>query len=284
VPNPFFGHITAGALRFPTVPRQRLLRPFPHFDHIGLTRSLTGAEASFNALNLKLSHHSDGLTVIATYQFSKNTDNASEDQGWAINDQWRDTYHKDLEQSVSAHDVPHSFAMSLLYELPFGRGRRFASNMPSAAEAILGGWQVATIVRLASGFPAPIRGPNPLGAYGFQVARPNLVADPEDVSDRKPETWFNAAAFANPAPYTIGNSPRYLSSLREGPIRNVDLSIAKKFRAGRYAVDLRAQMLNVFNHPQFGALSTTLGSATFGQATSVVNVPRNVQLGLRLSF
>jgi outer membrane receptor protein involved in Fe transport len=285
VPNPFFGRITAGALRFPTVPRQRLLRPFPHFDHIGLTRSLTGAEASFNALNLRFSRaFSGGLAVIATYQYSKNTDNASEDQGWAINDQWRDTFNKDLERSVSAHDVPHSFATSLLYELPFGRERRFAGNMPAAADAVLGGWQVSAIVRLASGFPAPIRAPNPLGAYGFQVARPHLVGDPEEVSDRRPQTWFNPAAFANPDPFTIGTAPRYLSNLREAPIRNVDLAIAKKFLVRRYTVDFRGEMLNAFNHPQFGGLNTTLGAATFGQATAVVNTPRNVQLGLRVTF
>ena len=285
VPNPFFGHITAGALRFPTVPRHRLLRPFPHFDHIGLTRSLTGAEASFNALNLKFSRHfSDGLAVIATYQFSENIDNASEDQGWAINDQWRDTYNKDLERSVSAHDVPHSFATSLIYELPFGRERRFASSMPAAAEAVLGGWQLATIVRLASGFPAPLRAPNTLGAYGFQVSRPNLVGDPGDVSDRRPEAWFDTAAFAAPAAHTIGNAPRYSSDVRERPIRNVDVSIAKKFAVRRYSLDFRAEMLNAFNTPQYGGLSTTFGDARFGQATGVVNLPRNVQLGLRLTF
>jgi hypothetical protein len=285
VPNPFFGRITAGALRFATVPRQRLLRPFPHFDHIGLTRSLTGAEASFNALNLRFSRaFSGGLAVIATYQYSENIDDASEDQGWAINDQWRDTFNKGLERSVSAHDVPHSFATSLLYELPFGRERRFARDLPQVAEAILGGWQLSAIVRVASGFPAPIRAPNPLGGYGFQVARPHLVGDPEAVSDRRPETWFNPAAFANPEPFTIGTAPRYPSNLREAPIRNVDLAIAKKFLVRRYTVDVRAEMLNAFNHPQFGGLSTTLGAANFGQATGVVNRPRNVQLGLRVMF
>lgn len=284
VPNPFFGVITAGALRFPTIPRQRLLRPFPQFDNISLTRSLIGAKASFNALNLRVSRNfSDGLAVVATYQFSRNIDNASEDQGWSINDQWRDAYHKDLERSVSAHDVPHSFATSLLYELPFGRQRRFASNMPSGAEAVLGGWQVSTIVRLASGFPAPVRGPNPLGAYGFQVGRPNLVGDPE-VSSQSPATWFNPAAFANPAPFTIGTSPRYLGNLRERSIRNVDLSISKRIPVARSNVEFRADMLNLFNHPQYGGLNTTLGGATFGQAAGVVNTPRNIQLGLRWMF
>jgi len=285
VPNPFFGHITAGALRFETIPRHRLLRPYPHFDHLGLTRSHTGASASFNALNLKFSRHfSDGLAVIATYQFSRNVDNASEDQGWSINDQWRDTYNKDLEKSVSAHDVPHSFATTLLYELPFGRERRFATDMPAAVDAILGGWQLSTIVRMASGFPAPIRAPNSLGAYGFQVSRPNVVGDPSDISNRTPEAWFNTAAFEAPERYTIGNAPRYMTTLRERPLRTVDLSISKKVPVRRYSFEFRADMLNLFNTPQYGNLSTFLGDARFGQATGVVNVPRNIQLGLRATF
>lgn len=286
VPNPFFGIITAGNLRFATVPRQRLLRPYPHFDSISITRSLPGAEATFNALNLKLTRHfSDGLAAIVTYQFSRNVDNASEDQGWSINDQWRDTYNKDLEKSISAHDVPHSFAASLLYELPFGRGRKLATSMPAAAEAVLGGWRLSSIVRFSSGFPAAMRAPNPLGQYGFFVARPNLTGDPSiDDPQPIPGNWFNTGAFSNPANFTIGNSPRYLGDLREQAFRNVDLSIAKTFRARAYGFELRADVMNVFNTTQFGGLDTFFGGANFGRATAAINTPRQMQIGVKASF
>jgi outer membrane receptor protein involved in Fe transport len=284
VPNPFFGHITAGSLQFEMVPRHRLLRPYPHFDSIALTRSRPEAESSFNAMNLKVARNfSAGLAVIATYQYSRNMDNASEDQGWAIGDQWRDAYNKDLDWSISAHDVPHSFAVSLIYELPFGRERRLANDLPAVADAIVGGWQVSTIIRAASGYPSPLYAQNPLGAYGFWVARPDLVGDPA-VGTRTMENWFNTTAFADPAPFTVGTGPRYDTRVREEGIRNVDLSAAKKFPVGRTSVEFRADFLNLFNSTQFGWLSTFTGDAQFGRATGVVNGPRNIQLGLRVMF
>jgi outer membrane receptor protein involved in Fe transport len=285
VPNPFFGVITGDTgLAAETVPRSQLLKPYPHFAHLGITRSLPGARGSFNALNLKLSRaFSDGLAVIATYQYSKNVDNASQDQGWANNDQWRDQYNKELERSVSAHDVPHSFAVSLIYEVPVGRDRKYGQSLPTVAEAILGGWQVSSIVRLASGYPEAVRAGDELGDFGFQVNRPNQVA-PAELDDRTPENFFNPAAFQEPAPFTIGTADRYPSDLREEPLRNVDLSASKRFAVQGYTLEFRTDILNLFNHPQFGFLDTQLGSGTFGQANGTANGSRNVQIGLRVKF
>jgi hypothetical protein len=285
VANPFFGVITGDSgLAQETVPRAQLLKPFPHFAHVGLSRSLPGAEGSFNALNLKLARaFSDGLAVIATYQYSKNIDNASQDQGWANNDQWRDQYNKELERSVSAHDIPHSFAMSLIYEVPVGRDRKYGQSLPAVAEAILGGWQVSSIIRLSSGYPEAIRTESNIEDFGFQVNRPNQVGDAR-LDDRTPERFFNTDAFQQPAPFTIGTADRYPSDLREEPIRNVDLTASKRFAVRDYTLEFRADILNVFNHPQFGFLDTFLGSPTFGQATGTVNSARNVQLGLRFRF
>jgi hypothetical protein len=285
VPNPFFGVITGDiGLAAETVPRAQLLKPYPHFAHLGITRSLPGARASFNALNLKLSRaFSDGLAVIATYQYSKNIDNASQDQGWANNDQWRDQYNKELERSVSAHDVPHSFAVSLIYEVPVGRERKYGRSLPAVAEAIVGGWQVSSIVRVASGYPEAIRAGDELGDFGFQVNRPNQVASAE-LDDRTPENFFNTGAFQEPAPFTIGTADRYPSDLREEPLRNVDLSASKRFAVQGYTLEFRTDILNLFNHPQFGFLDTQLGSGTFGQANGTANGSRNVQIGLRVKF
>jgi hypothetical protein len=95
---------------------------------------------------------------------------------------------------------------------------------------------------------------------------------------------INTDAFQQPAPFTIGTADRYPSDLREEPIRNVDLTASKRFAVRDYTLEFRADILNVFNHPQFGFLDTFLGSPTFGQATGTVNSARNVQLGLRFRF
>jgi hypothetical protein len=160
-----------------------------------------------------------------------------------------------------------------------------ANDLPAAADAVLGGWQLSTIVRLASGYPYAVYGPGNLGDYGFFVTRPNQVGDPSDVSDRTPENFFNRGAFVEAAPYRIGTAPRYNDKLREEPLRNVDFSLSKRFAMlRRYSLDVRADFLNLFNHPQFGFLSTDVGDDRYGQATGVVTPPRTVQLGLKVTF
>src|SRR5207249_12309749 len=94
-----------------------------------------------------------GLSRLSTCQWSKLLDDGSEDLlGWVIGSQWRDYYHRELEYSVSSHDLPHSFVTALVYELPAGRGKKWGAQWPGAANQILGGWQVSSIVRFSSGF------------------------------------------------------------------------------------------------------------------------------------
>jgi hypothetical protein len=287
VSNPFFGVITSGTvLSGATIPAQRLLRPYPQFTSVSLTRSTSGADASFNALIAKVSRQfSTGLTLLSTYQWSKNIDNASEDIGWITGDAWRNFYDLALDRSISAHDVPHSFVTNLVYELPVGRGRKFGAHMPRAAEGAIGGWQVSTIVRMNSGYPVPVNMPNTLSAYGYQTLRPNLVSANLKPDHRNPDNWFNPNAFQSPPPFTIGNAPRYMTGLRTDWARNVDFSLAKYFHiTERWRAQLRGDFFNLFNTPQFGALGRFLSGGDFGKANDTMNSPRNVQLGLKIDF
>ncbi|MDQ6663823.1 MAG: TonB-dependent receptor [Acidobacteriota bacterium] len=286
IPNPFFGVITRGVLAGPTIPRQRLLRPYPQYSSVVLTRSIPGASADYNALIAKFSKQfSHGLTLLANYQWSKNLDNASEDQGWGINDRWRNFYDLKLDRSISAHDVPHSFVTSLVYELPVGKGRQMGGNLPAVADAVLGGWEVSSIVRLQSGLPVQPDAPNQLSAYGFQTQRPNRTSNSVGVSNRTPDNWFNTGAFAAAVPYTIGNAPRYMTELRTDSIRNLDVSLMKTFRFREwFRLQFRGEFFNLLNMPQFGSISTSVGGNTYGKATGTINDPRNIQLGLKLYF
>jgi hypothetical protein len=292
VPNPFYGYITDGTFSGETVPLHRLLRPYPAYASISLARSTPGASASFNAMIIKLDKRfSHGLTMLSTYQWSKNIDNASEDQGWAVNDGWRDNNNMALDRSISAHDVPQSFVTSLVYELPVGKGRAFGSSMHGVPEAVLGGWQVSSIFQVHSGLPIRIHGPNPLGEYQFGSDRLDLIGDPA-VSNRSPENWFNAAAYAEPAPYTIGNAPRYDTRVRSDWTRNVDFGLMKNFRPTEHTrIELRGDFINLFNTPLFatnwpgsGGEGAWYGGSWFNQATSLSNGPRNIQLGLKVHF
>jgi len=288
VPNPFRGVIASGVLAGATVPRQRLLRPFPQFTAVNLSGDTPGASASFNALVVRY-HWQMGanLNLLTTYQFSKAIDNSSEWQGWEVADTLRNFYDLRSDRSISAHDLPHSFVNALVYEMPVGKGRKYLADMHPVANALIGGWQVSTIVRFSSGLPLGFTSPNTLGNYGFQTQRPN-VADLKTAAVDKPtpDRWFNTAAFVAPGTYEIGNLARWTPNIRFGPTKHADLAILKNFRWGeRWKAQFRAEMFNFTNTPQFGRANTTVGSGAFGTVTGTTNVgPRNVQLGLRLQF
>jgi hypothetical protein len=270
------------------VPRQRLLRPYPHFTGVNVSVDAPGASSSFNALVLRYHWQmASGLNLLTTYQWSKVIDNASEWQGWEVADTLRNYYDLRSDRSISAHDIPQSFVNALVYELPVGKGRKFMNDMHPVANAFLGGWQVSTIVRLSHGLPLGFTAPNTLANYSYQVQRPN-VADltAAAVENPTPDRWFNTAAFAAPGTFQIGNLTRWTPNIRFGPTRHADLAILKNFRWGeRWKAQFRAEMFNMTNTPQFGRANTTFGSADFGRVSGTTNVgPRNVQLGLRIQF
>lgn len=285
VTNPFFGKISTGVLSGPTVARNRLLRPYLHYDSVNLSTLTPGASASFNALVAKFTKQFAGASIIANYQWSKTMDNTSETQGWETSDGFRNAYDMTLERSVSAHDIPHSLVTTFIYELPVGKGRKFGGSMPAIADMIVGGWQVSGISTFSSGKPQAASVTNTLSGYGFGVARPN-IANLKDlnISDRSPSMWFNKNAFSIPAPYTIGNAPRYITNLRSDWPRNLDLAILKSFRwREKLRVEFRAEMMNSLNTPIFSAPNRSVGGSTIGTITGA-SAPRNVQLGLKINY
>ena len=290
VPNPFFGIITSGVLSSRTIPYNRLLRPFPEFDSVSRNGNTPGGTSSYNAMLVKVTKQfSKGLMVLASYQWSKAIDNIKETEPslGGADDSFRNSYNFAIERALSAHDVPHSFVTSMVYDLPFGRGRTLGANMNRVADLLVGGWQMSSIIRFASGFPVRITAPNLLSPYGFGGQYPNLVAGQNVALDNPtPYMWFNTAAFSAPAAYTIGSAPRRMNALRADGQHNADLAIMKNFSVTeRVKVQFRGEMFNFTNTPQFAWPDTTLGSATFGRVTSTMNVgPRQVQFGLRASF
>jgi hypothetical protein len=287
VANPFLGVITSGLLSGPTIPANQLLRPYPQFTAVNVSADTPGASASFNALVAKVTKQfSGGMTIVSTYQWSKAIDNASETQGWEINEAFRDYYNQSLDRSISAHDVPQSWVTSMAYELPLGKGKKFGASMPAIANAIVGGWEVSTITSVRSGLPLQVTAANNLASYGFVVLRPN-IADLHniDVSNRTPQQWFNTSAFSAPRPFTLGNAPRFFPNLRTDWARNFDFALMKRFRYRELLqAQFRAEAFNLFNTPQFAAANTNLASPSFGTVTGTLGIPRNIQLALKLEF
>lgn len=286
VTNPFFGVFPAGILSGRTVPRHRLLRPYPQFGNVEMSGDTPGASSSFNALYIKFNKRfASGLAVMSSYQFSKAIDNASENQGWLITETARDYYNRSLERSVSGHDVPQSFVTALVYEVPVGKGRKHGANLPRSLDAVVGGWETSGIFRFTSGLPLRLVAPNGLSAYGFNIlnARVGNLKD-LNVDERRPERWFNAAGAS--APFTLGNAPRFSPNVRADGTHHADINIAKNFRIlERLRAQLRGEFYNITNTPQFAVPGITVGAADFGQVNGTrFNDRRTVQAGLKLLF
>ena len=287
VANPFFGTIRSGPLAAATVLRRQLLRPYPQFQDVSIV-DMPGASSSFNALLLRMNKRfSNGMTLMVSYQHSHAEDNSSENQGWEVNDRFRNVYNLSAERSVSAHDVPNSFALTYVYELPVGRGKKFGASMPKAVDAIVGGWQMSSIWKIDSGLPLIFSAPNNVFNYN-QWQFPNIKQGVSlTVPNRTIDRWFNTDAFEQPAPFTYGNAPRFIDQIRYSRVNNWDMSLAKNFNIfEKLKLQFRSELYNALNRVQFGRADTNFGGNNFGRVTGTApgNGPRTIQMALRLSF
>jgi hypothetical protein len=229
---------------------------------------------------------SRNMSVLATYQWSKSIDNASESQAAEINDAVRNIYNLNGERSLSAHDVPKDLAVNFVYTLPFGR-ERGSGTVNKLTAPLIRGWQLSGVLRFASGLPLQFYAPNNLSTYGFAVQRPTITSLNllTDINNKGPDNWFDTRFTKAPQAYTVGDMPRYVGTVRTGATTNVDLSISRSWNiVERLRLQVRAEAFNVNNTPQYGRANTTLGSAGYGTVTDTIGNPRNLQLGMRLDF
>jgi len=283
VANPFFGKITSSGcgLDQPTIAEGQLLRPHPEFCDINETDATAGS-SHYNALDVNYTHRvSEGLTLLASYTFSKFIDNVGGPDSWAntSGENIRNVYNLAAEKSVDATDTPNSFVMSYVYELPVGKGKKFGSGMNGLVNQVIGGWQTSGIFTFKQGFPLSINQPNsnPFGV-GQHV---NVVGD-YHLGNPSISEWFNTSAFAAAPQLTLGDAPRYFSDLRAPHYNNWDIGIQKNFPIEESTrVEFRVDMFNAFNHTNFYAPNTSLGAGGFGTITSSWT-PRLMQAALRL--
>jgi hypothetical protein len=264
------------------------LRPFPQFANVQLLDPNIGY-SKYNGVNVGIQkRYSQGLQFQANYTWSKFEDNAdgrTELANFPGDNSYTDYYNPKAMWGLSGNDIRHRIVLGTVYELPFGKGQRFATDS-RAVDEIVGGWSVGTIAELHTGTPlSVIDAVNNTDSFSDGV-RPNLVGDPVLAkSQRSSGEWFNTSAFqANPA-YTFGNAPRDFGS---GPgTAQVDASLLKSFPIHESVnLQFRAEALNVLNHPNWANPDTTFGTANFGKVTGLQsgNQSRIIQLALHLSF
>jgi hypothetical protein len=232
--------------------------------------------------------YSAGLTMNWNYTFSKlltDSDSYFANEGAAM-----DHYNRRLEKSIGRFDQTHVLKFSTLYELPLGRGKRWATS--GFASHVVGGWRVSAIQIYSSGTPIALQRNNSLaGALLNGANRPVIDSyenwrapiagdrfDPNVDRFLKPASQFPA----QPA-HVFGNATKYNPKLRGFWNQDESVSLAKTFPIREnFRIDLRGEAFNLLNRTIFGTGNTNLNSNQFGIVTNQVNDPRRMQLALKL--
>jgi len=269
--SPFNTAMTPGP--GPIGPR-RLLPEFGDLD--GGSNAYNGTYNSLQVTLLK--RYSNGLQFNMNYAWQKALDGQSSLAEVKV----QNPFDRRQDYSRSSWDVRHVFNFAYVYELPFGKGRKFGANWASAANLLLGGWAMEGITRLETGPPLLISSGVDQANTGRSTQRPNLVGDP-NAGPKTPDEWFNRSAFALPALYTFGNAGAYITDA-DGMV-SLDFAVEKKFPIHeKHAIEFRTEFFNIPNTVNFGDPTTAMNNANFGKITSQRVPPRQIQFGLRYRF
>ena len=257
------------------------------------TKQQTGSSI-FHALQVTAKRQlANGLFLSANYMWSHAIDNNSVGAGDSNSPQ--NVLCISCDRANSDFDVRHTGNISLVYQLPFGQGRRLLSSS-RVADIFFGSWEISNLFTARTGLPINISinragGVVPDGNTVDQ--RPNLVPGVSIyAANQNAGSWLNPAAFSTPAPGTFGNLGRNVAF---GPaLWQDDIALDKDFTfTERIRLNFRAEAFNVFNRAQYGNPNSNLSSlSSFGVVTSLVNsagltgtgTPRDLQLALRLTF
>lgn len=254
-----------------------------------IIRTQNTGNSNFHSMQAKVEHEfSQGFTVLTSWLWSRGIGDLIGDNGpgQAPGSGFQHMDNLQLERGLLDQHLSHRFVFSGIWDIPFGRGRRFGSAVHPAVDVLFGGWSVGGLVTLTSGRPFNVttRG-DP--ANHSETNRADVVGDPNDVpGGRSVEQYFNTAAFKNNEPFTYGDLGR--NAVLGPNHENVDFSLMKRttlFSAKDQPVDLqfRWELFNAFNHPNFGFPSGSLGQRNFGALTSAAEA-RKMQFGLKVIF
>jgi hypothetical protein len=285
----------------------------PQFSSLFAWRSI--GNSAYNAGQFSLRHRSNGLEFDLNYTYSKSTDQGSnaerisEFEGFGLGSQIINSWFPQQNRAVSDFDTTHIVNANWVYELPFGRGKRFGGGMGTLANAFFGGWTLSGLWRWSTGYPFSTF--SPAWATNFQLETPGVLT-----SGVRPKTGSYVVTqasggtgpnvFQDPGITDPNNTnaainlfrPAYpgeagaRNALRGPGTFNIDTGVAKSWHITESQfVKFSWQMFNVTNTPRFdvGTMSlngnTSLSNVTsFGNFSSTLSNPRVMEFGLRYSF
>ena len=244
--------------------------------------------ANYHSLQAKAQRrYTSGLEFLVSYTWGRalNTSDGSFVGEGGRGSDTQNLLNPRSEYGLAAQDMGQAFSGSFIYDLPFGRDKRFLDQGGLSA-AILGGWQANGIVRVASGSPFTITQSTNGANTDVGAFRPNTVGNPR-LSNRTVAKYFNTSAFVVNAPiggvYQFGTTGRN-TVFGPGTVET-DFSLYRNIAVKeRWQTQFRAEAFNVFNHPIFSNPGAVLGTSSFGIITSTAVDGREIQFALRLSF
>jgi len=311
VSNPFRGLVPSNAaFNGTTINRRFLLTPFPEFGNI--TQTEYDGSNSYYAFQIQfVKRFTQGLSLNASYTRSKEKESIAR-----LNPQ-----DADLTEALGANDRPNRFAMSAIYELPFGKGKTWGSDWNAALDAIFGGWQIQTNYEWQTGEPLlfgnvffdgdPSTLKSRLGDKDEQGRKYGVDIPAFDVTHFYPAgTVFNGASTASNDPIQLGNNntngantaryfPLATEGLRNQRFLNFNLGMSKNFRIKEgMKLQFRVEAVNVLNQVYFSAMTlnpinnmpdlVTPGANNLGKFGFTNNPqrqpPRDIQLGFKFTF
>lgn len=273
--------------------------PFPLWSSVQYRNDI--GTLNYNAATVSVhKRFSAGLQFEASYAFTRNLADStgydptggSASMGGMITDQ----FHPGLDYGNTAYTHRHRFLATFLYELPVGKGKRFASNANPVLDRIVGGWEVAGVIIAQSGPYMTILAPNDPSGTGFNLitgdGRADTVPGVSPYAGQSLNQWINPAAFATP-PNNIGRfGDSQVGSVLGPGEQVVSFSLFKRVAlTERIRMQIGAAAANAFNHPNYavpGILDLASVGSGFGQVSNLLSVegagPRSIQLTGRITF
>ena len=280
----------------PTGPCASLLARRPIQGFTGIEESVPYGFISYNALEAKLEHRyaQGGLYLLNSFTYSRAIDNASGHLDTPNNDNSRvNLANLDGERGESAYDQPLNDTLTLIYDLPYGKGRRFGSGAPRLMQGILGGWQLSAINTATSGQPVNL-------IYNVSSAtsvstlinyRPNVSGNPVTPEGRRIKGPTSMLNYLNPNTVSVPTNPSQTygnagrNSLRDYPFYQLDTGLHKGFALWSESslLDLRLEAFNVLNQVNYGPPDSNRSNRSFGSITQAFPA-RQLQLAAKLIF
>ncbi len=280
VPNPFRNYLTPdkfpGSLRNnANIALGNLLVPYPQYGAINQTNTSDGRTMKTHSFDVRVQRpFTNGVSFLVAYAFQRDriqnwlsdidqyevlTSNG--DSGW----EW---------QPVNPALPEHRVTAAVTWQLPVGRDQRFLSEMPTALDYVIGGWQFTTTGRYYSGRPV-------LFGNAYQVSGNPKLDNPTR------DQWFDTSKFSAQPSFTPRTNPVYFDGLNGPSAWFLDMTMTKQFRLGqRYRLEARIEAYNAFNNIVWDQPEVNLASSNFGKVTRkrTDGTGREIQVGLRFVF